>query len=435
MSKYKHCIILFIIFAIISFKKVKNHFSSKYDIRSLFKIRVAFYCMSLKYGGVERVTSILLNYLSKKKLFTLFLITTKPRLDDEYPLSDNIIRISLSNHKRNLFKQIKKEKIDILIYNFYDKNEIKRLNKLKKIKVIYYNHSSYFIWLFYHIFNFEKSIYNVYKNCKYVLSLIPLENDYLFKIWGIKSIFINNPSTYEYDSVIPSNLSTKNIIMIGRGDDPTKRFDLGILAMKDIIKEIPNCKMNIISESYNNLQSLIKTLNLSKNVKIVGYQKNPELYFTNASLHIFPSICDTYAMVISETKIFGIPTIICGVDYLALAKNGTVIIYDNNPNYLAREAINILNDEKYRKKLGLEARESMKAIKNDLIINKWTTLLLSVYRGIDSVVIQNLLNDEYIPIKHKEANEILNNQLNIYKKHFPQLKEATLDNLKLFLFE
>ena len=220
-----------------------------------------------------------------------------------------------------------------------------------------------------------------------------------------------------------------------RGDDPTKRFDLGILAMKDIIKEIPNCKMNIISESYNNLQSLIKTLNLSKNVKIVGYQKNPELYFTNASLHIFPSICDTYAMVISETKIFGIPTIICGVDYLALAKNGTVIIYDNNPNYLAREAINILNDEKYRKKLGLEARESMKAIKNDLIINKWTTLLLSVYRGIDSVVIQNLLNDEYIPIKHKEANEILNNQLNIYKKHFPQLKEATLDNLKLFLFE
>ena len=435
MSKYKLCIVSFLIFAIISFKKVTNHFSSNYDVHSFFKIRVAFYCTSLKYGGIERVTSILLNYLSKKKIFTLFLLSTKPRLIDEYPISDNIIRISLSNHKRNLFKQIKKEKIDILIYNFYDKNEIKRLNKLKKIKVIYYNHSSYFLWLFHHIYNFEQSIYKEYKNCKYVLSLIPLENDYLFKIWGIKSIFMNNPSTYEYDSVIPSNLSTKNIIMIGRGDDPTKRFELGILAMKDIIKEIPNCKMNIISESYNILQSSIKTLNLSKYVKIVGYQKNPELYFTNASLHIFPSICDTYPMVISETKIFGIPTIICGVDYLALAKNGTVIIYDNNPNSLAKEAINILNDEKYRKKLGLEARESMKALKNDLIINKWVTLLLSVYRGIDTISIQNLLNAEYIPLKQKEANEILNNQLNIYKKYFPKLKEATLDNLKFFLFE
>ena len=134
--------------------------------------------------------------------------------------------------------------------------------------------------------------------------------------------------------------------MIGRGNDPTKRFEFGILAMKDIIKEIPDCKMNIISESSNKLQKLIKTLNLNKFIKIIGYQKNPESFFKNASLHIFPSICDTYPMVISETKIFGIPTIICGVDYLALAKNGTVIIYDNNPNSLAKEAIKILNDEK-----------------------------------------------------------------------------------------
>ena len=375
-----------------------------------------------------------MNYLSTKKYFILYLITYKPRLNDEYPLSNNIIRISLSNHKRNLFKAIKKEKIDILIYNFYDTKEIKRLNKLKKIKVIYYNHSSYFLWLFYHIYNFEQSIYMEYKNCKYVLSLIPLENDYLFRIWGIKSIFINNPSTYEYDSVIPSNLSTKNIIMIGRGNDPTKRFEFGILAMKDIIKEIPDCKMNIISESSNKLQKLISTLNLNKFIKIIGYQKNPESFFKNASLHIFPSICDTYPMVISETKIFGIPTIICGVDYLALAKNGTVIIYDNNPNSLAKEAIKILNDEKYRKKLGIEARESMKEIKNDIIINKWTTLLLSVYQGIDVFSIQNLLNDEHIPIKQKEAIKILNNQMNIYKANFPNLKEATLENLKFFFF-
>ena len=424
-----------IIFAIVSFNKVKNHSSSNYNVHSIYKIRVAFYCTSLKYGGVERVASILLNYLSKKKYFILYLISYKPILNDEYPLSDNIIRISLLNHKRNLFKQIKKEKIDILIYNFYDIKEIKRLNKLKKIKVIYYNHSSYFFWLFHHIYNFEQSIYKVYKNCKYVLSLIPLENDYLFKIWGIKSVFINNPLTYEYDSVIPSNLSSKNIIMIGRGNDPTKRFELGILAMKDIIKEIPDCKMNIISENFDNLQNLIKTLNLRKHVKILGHQRNPESYYKNASLHIFPSICDTYPMVLSETKIFGIPTIICGVDYLALAKNGTVIIYDNNPNSLAKEAIKILNDEKYRKKLGMEARESIKAIKNNLIINKWTTLLLSVYKGIDPFTIQNLLNDENMPIKQKEANKILNNQLNIYKRHFPNLKGATLENLKFFCFE
>ena len=435
MFKYKLRIIIFLIFGIISLYNVEYHSSSGYYIHSINKIRVAFYCTSFKYGGVERVTSILLNYLSKKKHFILYLITYTQILSDEYSLPSNIKRISLSNHKKNLFKEIKKEEIDILIYNFYEIKEIKRLNKLKKTKVIYYNHSSYFLWLFQHIYNFEQSVYKEYKNCKYVLSLIPLENDYLFKIWGIKSVFINNPSTYEYDSIIPSNLSKKNIIMIGRGNDPSKRFELGISAMQNIIKEISDCKMNIISKSYNKLQNLIQTLNLSNYVKITGYQKNPEAFLKNSSLHIFPSICDTYPMVISETKIFGIPTIICGADYLALAKKGTVIIYDNDPNSLAKEAIKILNDENYRKKLGIEARESMKKIKNNLIAKKWTSLLLSVYKGIDVFSFQKLFNDFHKPIKQKEANIILNNQLNIYKKYDPYLKEATLENIINFSFE
>ena len=76
-------------------------------------------------------------------------------------------------------------------------------------------------------------------------------------------------------------------------------------------------------------------------------------------------------MVLIKTKIFGIPTIICGLDYLALAKGGTVYIYDENPETIAKEAIKILKDDKYRKKLGKEAKKSMEKIKNDLIIKKW----------------------------------------------------------------
>ena len=48
-----------------------------------------------------------------------------------------------------------------------------------------------------------------------MISLIPVENDYLFKKWGINSILMDNPTTFDYDSVIPSDLSSKIIIMIG----------------------------------------------------------------------------------------------------------------------------------------------------------------------------------------------------------------------------
>ena len=68
--------------------------------------------------------------------------------------------------------------------------------------------------------------------------MVPFENDYLLKKWGIDSILMTNFLTYDYNSVIPSTLSSKNILMIGRADDKIKRFDLGIKAMHYIIKEI-----------------------------------------------------------------------------------------------------------------------------------------------------------------------------------------------------
>ena len=83
---------------------------------------------------------------------------------------------------------------------------------------------------------------------------------------------MNNFITYEYNSVIPSDLSSKIILMIGRVSRK-KRIDLGIKAMKYIIEEIPECQLKIISKlgGTENLKKLINKLNLEKNVKFVGF--------------------------------------------------------------------------------------------------------------------------------------------------------------------
>ena len=133
--------------------------------------------------------------------------------------------------------------------------------------------------------NFNETIYPAYKNSKYVISLIPFENDYLFKKWGINSILMDNPISFEYDSVKPSSLSNKNIIMIGRIDNPVKRYDLGIKAMSSIIKKITDCKMIIIADKSKNFINLIKDLQLENNIEFTGFQKNIEIFLKNASLH------------------------------------------------------------------------------------------------------------------------------------------------------
>ena len=137
-------------------------------------------------------------------------------------------------------------------------------------------------------------------------------------------------------------------------------------------------------------------------------------------------------MVLSEAKIFGIPSILFGLDYIALAKGGTVIIYDDNPETIAKEAIKILKDDKYRKELGKEARKSMENIRNNLIAKRWVKLFLSVYKD-NNKYFQKLVS-EYNKNKmsKKEEEKILNNQLQLWIKRIPILKRFNISKINSF---
>ena len=273
-----------------------------------------------------------------------------------------------------------------------------------------------------------KNIYNEYKNSKYIVSLIPFENDFLFKKWGINSILINNFITYDYDNISPSDLSSKTILMIGRADDKRKRFDLGIKAMKYISKIIPECEMKIISKTINiqNLINLVRELKLENNIKFVGYTADPSKYFKNASLNIIPSSTEAFPMVLCETKIYGIPNIITGINYVTPAKGGVINIIDDDPKTIAKEAIKILNNEKYRKQLGYEARLSMAKFKNSLTYEKWEELIMAVYKGD---IYFKKLREKHKQMSETEAISILKTQIELLKKRIPKFKNMTFEKL------
>ena len=267
----------------------------------------------------------------------------------------------------------------------------------------------------------------------YSISLIPFENDFLFKKWRINSILMNNFVTYEYDDITPSDLTTKNIIMIGRANDRMKRFDLGIKAMKYIVEEVPESQMLIISNLYGAryLLNLVNSLNLKNNVKFVGYSQKPEMYFKNASLHIFPTIIECFPMVLSETKIYGIPNIITGIDYVSASKGGVINVNNDDPKSIANESIKILKDFNYRKKLGKIARESMKKFRNEITAKKWIELILAVYNG---EYYYNKLREEDKKIKEKEAINYLQNHLSIIKVRNKKMNNVTLEDIINFNF-
>ena len=231
------------------------------------KIKIAIHYDSLNNGGAQRVSALLTSYISKNTTFDVYLFLNE-KVKNEYIIPVNVKKRYLPKGINYLKKALIKSHIDIIIYQLGKFDEIHFLNNLESIKTIIIIHFSIFSLFYLDEFSFLKRIYNEYKNSKYIVSLIPFENDFLFKKWGINSILINNFITYDYDNISPSDLSSKTILMIGRADDKRKRFDLGIKAMKYISKIIPECEMKIISKTINiqNLINLVRELKLESNI-------------------------------------------------------------------------------------------------------------------------------------------------------------------------
>ena len=89
---------------------------------------------------------------------------------------------------------------------------------------------------------------------------------------------------------------------------------------------------NFISLAYHYFIRFIK-----KN--IFELAQFPEKHFKDASLHIFPSLSESFGLILSETKIYGIPNILLGLDYLSISRGGTIIIYDDTAESISKESL------------------------------------------------------------------------------------------------
>ena len=204
--------------------------------------------------------------------------------------------------------------------------------------------------------------------------------------------------------------------------------------MEIIKKEIPDCKMKIVTDlkDINNLKKLTKELNLENSIIFREYSSSNDKYFNDISLNLLPSISEGIGLDICETKLFGIPNVLVGLDYLPCSKGGVSIIYEDNPNIIAKECIKILKDENYRKKLGKEAFESMRKYDNHEIGDKWMRLILSAY--LDNTYYHRIQDEDKDLINIKEDMEILKNQINLLKNRIKGLENVNITNIMDFDF-
>lgn len=86
------------------------------------KIRIGIFTHSLRNGVIQRMSSLLINNLYKTNIFNLYLFSHKNKQSEEFIIPNNVERIFIPKYKfNNIFKEINKRKIDILVFQFpYD---------------------------------------------------------------------------------------------------------------------------------------------------------------------------------------------------------------------------------------------------------------------------------------------------------------------------
>ena len=136
-------------------------------------------------------------------------------------------------------------------------------------------------------------------------------------------------------------------------------------------------------------------------------------------------------MVLSETKMYGIPNILVGIDYVSNIKGGSIIIYDDNPESIAKYAINILNNEEYKKKLSKEARRRMKKYNNNNLFRKWVRLLISINK--QNIDYKNLYSNKR-KLPDNESLYILEKQIYLLRRRKQKLKNININDILNFSY-
>ena len=379
------------------------------------KIKLAFNYYNLHANGIGRFIAVTANNLIKTGKYDICFITEKPPSPGEFEYDSRIKRF-VSNNNYTIIQNItKNENIDIVVLQNVLSENVARFYQRLGQKVICMFHGVFLSTIIHNIIEHYK-LWNQFDSCDSFI-FIAADDYYIYKNLGFKNeIFMPNLYTFEPSEIKSSNLTNKNIVILGRLNDEIKGIIYAIQSMYYIIKEVPDAIMNLYSSDsrIQFLRNLTRDLNLTKNVIFKSSVSNVSNAFYENSIHMFTSLSEAFPMAMNEGKAHGLPIVGFEVPYSLPYQQGFIGVEIFDVKGLARETVKLLKDYNYRKKMGDIAKKSLDVFKNNETVELWGKLcdsLMSEDRN-DYRKFQKEIEDKYYD--EKKAREHLEGQFNIF---------------------
>ena len=366
-------------------------------LRGTNNIKLTFVISSLSAGGAERVMSLMANYFSNKK-YDITIMTFNLKEISFYELNKKIKHVSLSiaSDSKNMFiasfknifrvlkirKEIKKIKPNIII-SFVDKTNILTLfaSKGLHIPVIISERVDpryYFIGKF----------WNILRRITYLWAAALVVQTEDVKHWALLSLSKNvlvipNPIDIETrNKGTDKFIMPKGKIIIGLGRlRQQKGFDILIKAFAKISDHFSNWNLIILGDGKEreNLEALIKILNLKNRIFLPGLIHNPILYLKKADIFVLSSHFEGFPNALLEAMSCGLPVISfdCPSGPREIIRDSIdgILVPPDNMDKLAEAMYDLMNNEEKRKKLGIKALEINERFKMEKVMAKWEALI------------------------------------------------------------
>lgn len=168
---------------------------------------------------------------------------------------------------------------------------------------------------------------------------------------------------------VKPNYKSENIIAIGRFVDKKAPYNL-ILSMTQVVKKYPNLKLNIVGNGplFNTCFNLVKSLQLEKNVQLLGNKTPEEVFqmFNNSAIYIQHSLtalngdCEGAPVAILEASLASLPIVSTrhsGIPDIVIDGETGYLVEENDVTTFAEKIIELLENKSKMIEMGEKGRK------------------------------------------------------------------------------
>ncbi|WP_179334808.1 glycosyltransferase family 4 protein [Winogradskyella costae] len=358
------------------------------------KKKIAFVIGSLSSGGAERVITNLGNSLIER--FDIVIITFSKSIPF-YTLDERIkviacrdsadlptsffqsIKLNFYLTKR-IYQVLKTEHINLAIGFITSANILTTIAaKICRIPCIISERNNPLVedvpkfWVI-----LRRFVYSMAD--KLVLQTKGVKKIYEKKVKQHKIIVLPNPISSELSRLRDETVVKEKIILTVGRLDKNKCQDQLIKAFNAL--ELEDWKVQIIGDGNNKgeLQSLIKSYNLSDKIEITSKVKRIDKYYNKSSIFVFTSKTEGFPNALLEAMHFGLPCIStdCNFGPSDLIKDSTNgFLVPINDLVILKDKLSLLvNNQLLRTQFSEKSKETTEAYHSKIVVEKWENLIL-----------------------------------------------------------